>query len=145
MLSTSADLSVLAGAGGRGLEAFCDAGLAFERIARIYDEGVAILREAFERFTAGHNLDGPVDAFYPFLGIAVTREALSLDARLSFGALHDPGVYGTTLTRPRLFAEYYRRQIELLLQHHEVPVVVASATGACRCRSDRGEHGGHPP
>ena len=77
MLSTSADLSVFAGAGGRGLEAFCDAGLAFERIARIYDEGVAIVREAFERFTAGHNLDGPVDAFYPFLGIAVTREALT--------------------------------------------------------------------
>ena len=80
--------------------------------------------QAFDRFKAGQALEGPVDAFYPFLGIAVTRETLNLDARLSFGAFHDPGIYGTTLTRPQLFAEYYRRQIELLLQHHGVPVVV---------------------
>ena len=38
--------------------------------------------------------------------------------------MHDPGVYGTTLTRPALFSEYYRRQIALLLEHHGVPVVV---------------------
>jgi AMP nucleosidase len=118
------DLTAFAAAGARDLEAFRDAGSALERIARIYDTGVTIVRQAFARFTDGHNLDGPVDAFYPFLGIAVSREALNLDARLSFGALHDPGIYGTTLTRPQLFAEYYHRQIELLLQHHGVPVAV---------------------
>jgi AMP nucleosidase len=118
------DPAAFAAAGVRDLQEFRDAGQALERIARIYDKGVTIVRQAFERFNAGQELDGPVDAFYPFLGIAVTREVLNLDARLSFGALHDPGVYGTTLTRPQLFAEYYRRQIELLLQHHGVPVVV---------------------
>jgi AMP nucleosidase len=124
MSSLCPDLAAFAAAGVRDLQEFRDAGLALERIARIYDKGVTIVREAFARFTEGQPLDGPIDAFYPFLGIAVPREVLNLDARLSFGALHDPGIYGTTLTRPELFAEYYRRQIDLLLQHHGVPVVV---------------------
>src|ERR671911_2189276 len=113
-------------AGVTGLQAYTDADSAVARIAAIYDKGVAILREAFARFTAGEPLErpGPIDAYYPFLGIQVDRQSLHLDARRSFGALHDPGVYGTTLTRPALFRDYYRRQITLLLEQHRVPVVV---------------------
>ena len=118
------DLAPFAAAGVHDLQAFSDAAGALERVAKIYDKGVLILRAAFARFTAGEALDGPVDAFYPYLGIHVGRESLNLDARLSFGALHDPGVYGATLTRPALFGDYYRGQLELLLQHHRVPVVV---------------------
>ena len=36
---------------------------------------------------------------------------LNLDGRLAYGALHDPGIYGTTLTHPRLFGDYYRTQL----------------------------------
>ena len=35
-----------------------------------------------------------------------------------------PGTYRTTLTRPDLFQDYYREQIELLMRHHRVPVDV---------------------
>ena len=35
-----------------------------------------------------------------------------------------PGTYRTTLTRPDLFQDYYREQIELLMRHHRVPVQV---------------------
>lgn len=118
------DFTAFAAAGVRDLQAFTDGASALERIAKIYHKGVAILRDAFARFARGELLNEPVDAFYPFLGLDVAREQLNLDARLSFGALHDPGVYGTTLTRPGLFGDYYRRQIDLLLQHHGVPVVV---------------------
>jgi AMP nucleosidase len=113
-------------AGVTGLQAYSDADAAVARIAAIYDKGVAILRDAFTRFMAGEPPArlGPVDAYYPFLGIQVDRQSLYLDARRSFGALHDPGVYGTTLTRPALFRDYYRRQITLLLEQHRVPVVV---------------------
>ena len=108
------------------LQAYTDADGAVARIASIYDGNVAIVRDAFARFAAGEAADrlGPIDACYPFLGIQVDRQSLNLDARSSFGALHDPGVYGTTLTRPALFGEYYRRQITLLLEHHGVPMVV---------------------
>jgi AMP nucleosidase len=113
-------------AGVTALQAYADAPAAVARIAAIYDKGVTVLREAFARFTLGEPPDrlGPIDAYYPFLGIHVDRQSLHLDARRSFGALHDPGVYGTTLTRPALFREYYRRQIMLLLEQHRVPVVV---------------------
>ncbi|HEX3209114.1 MAG TPA: hypothetical protein VHQ91_07025, partial [Geminicoccaceae bacterium] len=98
-------------AGITGLEAFTDAEAALARITKIYDKGVTILRDAFARFTRGELPGGPVDAFYPFLGIELGREQLNLDARLAYGALHDPGVYGSTLTRPALFGEYYWHQI----------------------------------
>jgi AMP nucleosidase len=109
-----------------GLRSFTDADAAVDRISEIYDKGVAIVREAFGRFVAGEATTEwrPLEAYYPFLGVKVDRHALNLDAQISFGALHDPGVYGTTLTRPSLFHEYYRRQIGLLIEHHGVPVVV---------------------
>ncbi|MGH6944884.1 MAG: AMP nucleosidase [Geminicoccaceae bacterium] len=119
-------LDAFAAAGARDLEAFTDADAAVERITRIYDKGVAIMRDAFARFGAGEPPGRlrPVEAFYPFLGVAIGPDVLSFDARLSYGVLHDPGIYGTTLTRPGLFRDYYRRQIGLLLKHHGVPVAV---------------------
>jgi AMP nucleosidase len=112
--------------GVRDPHAFTDADAAVTRITEIYDRGVAIVADAFERFTAGAKVEriGLVEAFYPFIGIKLERHELNLDARRSFGALHDPGIYGTTLTRPALFGEYYRRQIGLLIEHHKVPVIV---------------------
>jgi AMP nucleosidase len=119
-------VDAFAAAGVTDLQTFTDADAAVERIARIYDKGVAILRAAFERFVAGEPSSGlePVNAFYPFLGVHIAPGALNFDARLSYGVLHDPGIYGTTLTRPQLFRDYYRRQISLLLENHGVPVVV---------------------
>jgi AMP nucleosidase len=112
--------------GVRDPHAYRDADAAVERITQIYDRGVAIVAEAFARFKAGAKPERPglVEAFYPFIGITLERSELNLDARRSFGALHDPGIYGTTLTRPTLFGEYYRRQIGLLIEHHKVPVIV---------------------
>jgi AMP nucleosidase len=118
-------LAAFAGHGIRDLEAFEDAGAAVERIGRIYAAGAGRVRAAFEAFTRDEAVDPRrLDAYYPFLGIRVEAVNLTLDARLSYGALLDPGLYGTTLTRPELFADYYRTQIELLLQNHGVPVVV---------------------
>ena len=84
--------------GVRDPHAYDDADAAVARITQIYDRGVAIIAEAFARFKAGAKPERPglVEAFYPFIGITVERSELNLDARRSFGALHDPGIYGTT-------------------------------------------------
>ncbi|MGI9503786.1 MAG: AMP nucleosidase [Geminicoccaceae bacterium] len=118
--------SVFSAMGVRDVQVMSDADLAVDRIATIYDQGVAIMKDAFDRFMIGENeeMRQPIDACYPFLGIEVTTANLNLDNRLSYGALHDPGIYGTTLTRPSLFADYYRRQINLLMEQHDAPVVV---------------------
>jgi AMP nucleosidase len=111
----------------RDLLVFDDAAAAVKRIAAIYDASVAAIRSAFASVAAGQSASAPIDAVYPYLGIAVGRAELHVDARLSYGALQEPGIYGTTLTRPDLFERYYREQIGLLIRHHGVPVVVGSS------------------
>ena len=109
--------------GARDLVVFDDAGRAVARIAEIYEGSAAALRERFAAFRADDPGSAP-DAPYPYVGLAVGLDDLAIDARLAFGVVLDPGIYGTTLTRPDLFGDYYREQIGLLMERHRVPVVV---------------------
>jgi len=103
---------------------FDDADAAVARITELYEAAAGRLREAFARFARGIPPSRPVDAFYPFVGVRVGPKDLVLDGRLAYGVLHEPGLYGTTLTRPVLFADYYRTQLGLLVANHKVPLVV---------------------
>ncbi|MEO1017242.1 MAG: AMP nucleosidase, partial [Pseudomonadota bacterium] len=106
------------------LEVFSEMEPAVERIEQIYDHEVDNLRKAFQAFVAGDRDSHENAAYYPFLGVYVQPQELNLDGRLAFGALHEPNVYGTTLTRPALFKDYFRDQIGRLMANHGVPVVV---------------------
>ncbi|GBD41051.1 AMP nucleosidase [bacterium HR39] len=110
--------------GVRDLEAFEDAEAAVARITALYEDAVNALREAFSAWLHEGREPQGLDACYPYLGIVVPPERLRLDGRLAYGVVHDPGAYGTTLTRPDLFRDYDLGQIALLLRHHGVPVVV---------------------
>lgn len=105
------------------LKVYSDAEAAVARIEQIYGAEVDRLRRAFTAFVAGYEVPPESIAYYPFLGVHVQPQELNLDGRLAFGALHEPNVYGTTVTRPALFKEYYRDQIERLMSNHGVPVV----------------------
>lgn len=105
------------------LERHDDEDSAVLRIARLYDAAVDRLKRAFVRFAEGEAPSGPIGACYPFVGVRLKPAELNLDGRLAYGVLHDPGVYGTTLTRPSLFADYYRTQIGILIRNHRLPVV----------------------
>ncbi len=108
----------------RDLVSFRDAGAALARIEAIYAASALAVRTRFTRFADGvREADRPV-AFYPYVGLDVPASALNIDARVAFGAVLDPGAYGTTVTRPDLFHDYYRQQLELLVQHHGVELVV---------------------
>jgi AMP nucleosidase len=107
----------------RDLVAFADADAAVARIAGIYDASIETIRRGFAA-VAGGAASAPINASYPYIGLTVSRSELHVDARLSYGVLLEPGIYGTTLTRPDLFARYWREQIALLLEHHRVPVMV---------------------
>ncbi len=106
-----------------GLTAFSDAAAAVARITEIYDGSVAAIREAFSAAARGGKMRRP-DANYPYVAVPIGHSDLHVDARLSWGVLLEPGIYGTTLTRPDLFGRYYEEQIAYLLKHHEVPVQV---------------------
>ena len=109
--------------GVRHVEASEDADKAVARVTALYEAAVERLRAAFRGFAADGRHPGRIDACYPFVGIRIAARALNLDGRLAYGALHDPGRYGTTLTNPRLFGDYYRTQLGLLMRNHGVPVV----------------------
>ena len=109
--------------GVRDVEITDDADKAVARITAVYETGVARLRVALGRFQADGTRPGATDAFYPFVGLRIDSAALNHDGRLAYGALHDPGVYGATLTHPRLFQDYYRTQLGLLVRNHGAPLV----------------------
>jgi AMP nucleosidase len=108
----------------RDLVAFADADAAVARILDLHAAAAAAVRERVARFAAGDRSLAPVAAFYPYVGIEVPAETLNVDAHAAYGIALDPGVYGTTLTRPDLFAAYFREQLRMLMAHHRVDVVV---------------------
>ena len=108
----------------RDLRTYHDPDQAVARISEIYDAACGLLKAHFDSFVAGERDLPKVDACYPYLGLDVP--ALSRRARnpLSYGAVPAPGTFGTTLTQPRLFRNYYLEQIRLLIENHGLPVSV---------------------
>ena len=111
-----------------------DPDTALAQVQRIYDEGVAHLRAALHRFVAGE-MPAPTDggppprvrACYPFVRVQVESSSTLGDARLSYGFVAGPGRYETTLTRPDLYADYYREQFRLLLSNHGVSLEIGTS------------------
>ncbi len=99
---------------------------ALAQVKHIYDTSIAHLREALQRFVAGEELGGHVRACYPFVRLH-TRTNARPDTRLSYGFVHGPGVYETTLTRPDLYENYYREQFRLLLKNHGTMLEVGTS------------------
>ena len=98
-----------------------DADSALAQVQALYQTSLNHLRQAMREFVAGTHFDQRVRAFYPFVRIHTKHGALKASsdaAHLSYGFVAEPGRYETTLTRPDLFAAYYREQFNLLLQNH---------------------------
>ncbi len=108
----------------RHLESFDDAGAALERIERIYSVAAERVQRQLRRFLEEGAGEPEGEACYPYLGIEVRAEDIPVEAYLSWGIVRQPGVYGTTITRPDLFRSYLRRQLEALLRHHRGPLLV---------------------
>ena len=96
---------------------FDDADAALARVQAIYQSSVEHLRQSLRGFVAGQAQGARARACYPFVRLRVSSVAHP-DSSLSYGFVAGPGVYETTLTRPDLFAGYYREQFRLLLRNH---------------------------
>jgi AMP nucleosidase len=98
-----------------------DADSALAQVQALYQTSLEHLRQAMREFVGGKQFEQRVRAFYPFVRIHTKTGALQANsegAGLSYGFVAEPGRYETTLTRPDLFAAYYREQFRLLLQNH---------------------------
>jgi AMP nucleosidase len=111
-----------------GAKKFTDARAAVERIRTLYDRSADRLRDRFRRFAAGERTGDPaMDARYPWLGLTVEADQLVYDGRPAWGTIAYPGLYGSTVTRPDIFSDYYLAQIERLMNFHKVPVMVGES------------------
>jgi AMP nucleosidase len=105
---------------------FDDPDAAFAQVRAIYDGSIQHLRDALQSFVAGDPLSGRTRACYPFVRVHTDTVARA-DSRLSYGFVAGPGTYETTLTRPDLFANYYREQFRLLLKNHHVSLEIGTS------------------
>ncbi|CAN5530847.1 AMP nucleosidase [soil metagenome] len=112
---------------------YSDPAAALAQVRAIYDQQIAHLRSAMQRYVAGETLPGHVRACYPFVRIhtdTVARAILETPdiVQLSYGFVAGPGHFETTLTRPDLYSDYYLEQFRLLMQNHEVELEVGTST-----------------
>ncbi|MGR3483803.1 MAG: AMP nucleosidase [Paracoccaceae bacterium] len=106
-----------------GPRAFDDAVRATAHLCALYDEAAGFLRDRFRAALAEGAPPRRVRAYYPEIRLTTTSFA-SVDSRLSFGHVAEPGTYATTITRPKLFTRYLQQQIGLLIENHGVSVSV---------------------
>ncbi len=104
-------------------QSYDNAPAALARINELYDSQINYLRDALQRFVGGETFKEHVRAKYPFVRIQTDTVARA-DSRLSYGFVAGPGIYETTLTRPDLYVDYYREQLDLLLTNHSVSLEV---------------------
>ena len=114
----------------RDHQAYTDAAPAVARLEELYREACDFLAENFAAVLAGGRPAARYRAFYPEIRITTTSHAQT-DSRLSFGHVARPGTYATTITRPDLFRNYLEQQIGLLIENHQVPVLIIHFCNSC--------------
>ncbi|PZT90051.1 MAG: AMP nucleosidase [Citromicrobium sp.] len=103
-----------------------------DRLETVYDAAVQRLREDVIAFGRDRSLPAPErrndgSYAYPELRLLFRGEAVPEGASRAFGRLNEPGLYTTTVTRPALFRDYLREQIELIESNYEVEIEVGSS------------------
>jgi len=110
-----------------GLNSFTEAQAALDRICEIYEAGAGALRRRFDDFLAGGSNEAGEAPCYPYVGVVIDAGAVAKGDEMSYGKLPGAGAFGTTLTRPDMFHDYYREQLELLLHNYGKPIWVGSS------------------
>ena len=107
--------------------AFDNAVEAVDALTELYERNTRFLIEAFGALADGAPVTGRYRACYPQVSIETTSFGHA-DSRLSYGHVTAPGIYTTTITRPKLFRHYLKEQLDLLMRNHNVPVTISEST-----------------
>lgn len=118
---------------------FKSADEAVAEIHKIYSENIKILADGFSAFTNGKAEGTKIKAYYPYIRFNYTKTN-RVDSRRSYGYVSKAGVYETTVTRPDIFDHYYREQLKLLLENHDIQIEVGVSNTAIPIHFALGEH-----
>ncbi|MBN9053356.1 MAG: AMP nucleosidase, partial [Rhizobiales bacterium] len=106
---------------------FDDPVAAVDALEDLYHRNTTFLTDAFVSLGKNGTPDTRFRACYPQVSIETTSFG-HVDSRLSYGYVASPGVYTTTITRPKLFRHYLKEQLGLLMRNHGVRVIVSEST-----------------
>ncbi|EQB18400.1 MAG: nucleosidase [Novosphingobium lindaniclasticum] len=101
-------------------------------LVRVYETAVTTLKADIAAFVENGTLP-PADRretlawCYPELRITYSGVERGTFYGRSFGRLNDVGTYVTTITKPRLFADYLEEQLALLHEDYEVTIEVGAS------------------
>lgn len=100
-----------------------------KELQQVYDNAVETLRSDILEYAKNGSLpperrrhDGSYA--YPELTVTFAGEGEPRDRSRAFGRLEQSGTYATTITRPALFADYLREQLDLISQDYEIRMEV---------------------
>src|SRR5258706_2565381 len=110
-----------------------EAAVIVERLTAEYDSAVGALKAALKAFMTNGVAPDPAlrakGAFaYPELRLSYTPSGPPPRLARSYARFSQPGVYATTITRPRLFRDYLTEQLALLMADFEVEAEVGRST-----------------
>lgn len=98
---------------------------AVDYLKELYEQSILSLQTAFQVAIEGNIENINIEnSCYPYVGFDVPITHLNPDPNVSYGVVSDAGLYGGTVTRPDLYYDYYVEQIQLLINHHNVPIIV---------------------
>ncbi|MDQ0319646.1 AMP nucleosidase [Pararhizobium capsulatum DSM 1112] len=105
---------------------FDDPLAAVDALTALYERNTTFLVDAFTNLGRTGLATARYRACYPQVSIE-TSSFSRVDSRLSYGYVSAPGVYTTTVTRPKLFRHYLKEQLGLLIRSHGIGVTVSES------------------
>ena len=100
---------------------------ALDLLKNLYQKNTETIHRAMEKNRDSTEPQESLEATYPFLGCVVSQDQVSTDAQYAYGAIAEAGLYGTTITRPDLFEDYLKEQIQMLIDNHGISMVVGES------------------
>ncbi|MBD3729163.1 MAG: AMP nucleosidase [Sphingomonadales bacterium] len=102
---------------------------AIAELHRVYDAAVAALRNDIKTYADEGRLPPPDTRdsgtyCYPELLVHYSGDGEPGDRSRAFGRLDSVGTYRTTVTRPALYSDYLREQLELICREYRVEIEV---------------------
>ena len=101
---------------------------AVDRLIALYDEAHQQTSERFTQFTAGEAMGDPVDApVYPYLCAVVPAESARHTSNLALGRVAASSAHGSSMTHPRLFADYLLQQLTRVMDRFSAEIFVGKS------------------
>ena len=98
---------------------------AIDLLVAMYERNCAALRAAFKAYVADGTLpEDEAQWCYPAIRIEYLPDGPVPPISTAFGKMASPGVYQTAITRPRLFADYLKIQLDLLKERYNVTISI---------------------